>query len=269
MCFIWIRKIIYLLLWTSCVNLRVFKILGLWDSSRNWILFPCWMSALIQAWPFKGVGETPQRKEVGFGERMALDAWIQLPSQPFPTGCDLGQTNRLHSLKQQLSNFSTLGRTQERWVPSQSLWFSMSRVGPQMSPGDVNTVQGHTLRNTTVILSFLIFKVGSIVFPSLDCCGVWRQNLTLTFLPVQVHLTQWPPVCFVLKSSSWILKRTLIISGLWIGTLYKTYLNQPIIHVYGTIYCSLIFIRCWGWYKESTVRISECKELRDYLPMCI
>ena len=43
-----VRKIIYLLLWTLYVSLflRVFKTLRLWSSSRNWILFPYWISVL-------------------------------------------------------------------------------------------------------------------------------------------------------------------------------------------------------------------------------
>lgn len=187
----------YLLLWTLCVNLflRVFKILRLWGSSGNWILFPYWISVLYRAGLLREWENDwlPSMRKWAAVDRLALDAWVQFPALPFPSVCDLGKSNCLNSLKQWFSNFSTLVKTQECWASPQSI----SAVGPQIGPGATNTVQDHTLRNATVILSVLIFKVGTIVSPSLDCCRVWRQNLKLTFLPVHVHPTLWSPVCLV------------------------------------------------------------------------
>lgn len=199
MCFILIRKIVYLLLWALCIN-WFFEILRLRGSFGTGVIFSSlnFNSRIGMAFWGGGRGLSDMRKWDAIEVRLALDVWIQIPALPFPSVWPWAN-QIIYTLWS--GGAQTLAPLFKHGVLGPSPESdSTGPVGPKnlpnKFPGDGNTTSlGHfeklTINSTCSHLgngdngTYLI--------------QVWRQNFKWIFLPMCVHLTIWPPVCLVLK----------------------------------------------------------------------
>lgn len=201
MCFVLIRKIVYLLLWALYIN-WFFEILRLWGSFGTGVIFSSLNFNSRTGLAFWGHGRVIfwheevgcNRGETGIG---CLDS---NPSSAFPV-CVWPWANQIiYTLES--SGAQTLASLFKHGVLGPSPESdSTGPVGPKNLPnefpGDGNTIgPGPHFEKLTINSTCSHLWNGD---NGVYLIKVWRQNFKWIFLPMCAHLTIWPPVCLVLK----------------------------------------------------------------------